>query len=127
MQKDGKVFCDVCGKECIPSRYTGGYGIAAEGAPLGKPGDKLCFPCCAKGDKLTMAATGKIVLYLDQQESKVTNWPGSLTFPCRIKAGRHNLARVRYDVWFKDQDGNPWHGVQCGDNSQLVHCKRIKS
>jgi hypothetical protein len=40
--------------------------------------------------------------------------------------GRHNIAGVRYDVWFRGPDGHVWWGVQYGDMTQICHCKRTK-
>lgn len=87
-----------------------------------------------KHDRKQMAETGKIVLFLTIseymnmrlfQDGKLTNWPGSLEIPCRVKRGRHNMAGTRYDVWFR-LHGKEWHGVQYGDNTQICHCKRLK-
>ena len=69
---------------------------------------------------------GKIALYLTDEG--VTNWPASLVFPVRYRRiGRHNWAGKRYDVWFTGPDGKPWHGTQYGDNTQIIHCKRVKA
>ena len=83
-----------------------------------------------------MRETGKATLYLtrrDNVEPKgsynywVSNWPGSLQIKCvNSRKGRHNIVRVRYDVDFKFE-GNWWHGTQYGDNTQIVHCRRVKS
>ena len=35
-----------------------------------------------------------------------------------------DIAGKRLDVWFYGPDGYIWHGVQYGDNTQIVHCKR---
>jgi hypothetical protein len=140
-----KVYCESCGKECPPPRSLLGcyYGKTAEGKIR-------CFTCCAEEDKaqmdrLHMDHTGKICMYLthrpfpmhnDRGAQKwimgttvagtLTNWPGTLSFPCRVKIGRHNIARYRYDVWFTDHNGNPWHGVTYGEKTQICHCHRIK-
>lgn len=127
-----KVYCDSCGKECIPSGMTTGYGKT-------ESGEIHCFACCAEDDKAQMEDSGKIWLYLTHEpffqnvlgrvssttNGKVSNWPGTLSFPCWVKKGRHNIARTRYDVWFKDHQGNPWHGVQYGENTQICRCRRL--
>lgn len=73
-------------------------------------------------------ATGRAVLYLTGKpgEYEVTNWVGSMRLkPWRVRKGRHNIAGTRYDVWF-NLDGATWHGVQYGENTQIVRCKRLK-
>ena len=123
-----------CGHEPSPhSECTTGYG-------QDKNGKTFCYACCAENDRKAMIETGKAVLYLsktrdakdfgdgiDRSEWSITNWPGSLFFPvCEPRKSRHNIARWRYDAWFKGPDGFVWHGVQYGDNTQLCHCKRTK-
>lgn len=134
-----------CGHEPSPhSSITTGYGVDASGA-------RHCYACCAERDKADMTRTGRATLYLssepyrglgcvdwanladvqgpadDRRAWKITNWPGSLTFrPHYVKRGRHNIARTRYDAWFTGPDGKPWHGVQYGDMTQVIHCRRIK-
>ena len=103
--------------------HTTGYGTDEKGY-------RYCWECCAKRDQQQMKDDGRITLYLtnpDSGQSVLTNWPGSLAiYPYRLSKGRHNIARVRYDVWFSFE-GTQWHGVQYGDNTQLCHCKRVKS
>jgi hypothetical protein len=127
--------CDICGKEITVADGVGtGYGIDQEG-------HMVCYPCCAEQDKKQMVETGRIVLYLTILDSpnkqrvgtswvsihgKVTNWPGSLEFPCNVRTGRHNWGLERHDAWFKAPDGFIWHGVQIGSNSQLCFCTRTK-
>lgn len=130
--------CYTCGK-IIPN---GEYGIDAQDF-------KHCYECCGKRDLKDMKETGEITLYLSFDfpeymigwpyskickprkyqivlNGKVSNWPGSLSFPVKmVNIGRHNLAGVRYDFWFW-ADGEHWHGVRYGDNTQIAHCKRIK-
>ena len=115
--------------------HTTGYGTDENG-------NRYCWECCAKRDREQMRTDGRITLYLTEiqrdvtastlnphvlgQRFKVTNWPGSLSLPVQhIRKGRHNMARVRYDIWFSFE-GTPWHGVQYGDNTQLCHCSRVK-
>lgn len=122
-----------------PSETTGlgtGYGVDSEGK-------KYCHDCCAARELTDIAATGKATLYLSRHEvlatncgnsrnahctHKVTDWPGKLVFYCgEPRKSRHNIARWRYDVWFRvPNDVFLWHGVQYGDNTQIVHCKRTK-
>jgi hypothetical protein len=128
-----KVFCDACGKECIPEGMTTGYGQTAEG--------KIhCFACCAEDDKAQMDRDGKIWLYLKHEpffqnvlgrvsstaNGTVSNWPGTLTFSCWVKKGCHNIAGTRYDVWFKDHNGDPWYGVQYGEFTQICRCRKVR-
>lgn len=107
-----------CGHEpSAHSEITTGYGIDSDDK-------KHCYGCCALKDKERMKQEGKITLYLVKNE--VTNWTGSLRFPVTYqKRGNHNIAGVRYDVWFW-VDGEKWHGIQYGDNTQICRCKRIR-
>jgi hypothetical protein len=111
-----------------PGSMTTGYG-------RDKRGRKVCFECCAIGDREYMHKHGQINLYLvnhyapNEHESgwSIINWPGTLKIPCnKPRKGRHNIAGTRYDVWFH-VGSEWWHGVQCGENTQVVHCKRIKN
>ena len=108
-----------CGhKESPHSDITRGYGTDADGK-------RQCYQCCADLDRAYMIEHGRIALYLT--DKAITNWPASLSFPVLSRTtGRHNIAGVRYDVWFRGPDGATWHGVQYGDNTQICHCKRTK-
>jgi hypothetical protein len=108
-----------CGHAPSPhGEHTTGYGVDIHGA-------RFCYECAAKRDRADMLATGRATLYLT--DKGLTNWPGSLfIIVSERKTGRHNMARVRYDVWFTF-GGAEWHGVQYGDNTQICHCRRIKS
>jgi len=119
-----------CGhEESDHSNITRGYG-------LDEQGNRHCFECCAKRDAKHMIKDGKTTLYLcdmvrssrfdTQFSGRVTNWPNSLSFKCQGHTGRHNMAGTRYDIWFKGPEGNMWHGVQYGENTQICHCKRVK-
>jgi hypothetical protein len=112
--------CDICGEKIHKPDHLGtGYGTTRDG-------ETACYECCASIDQDAMRSEGRITLYLS--EDAVTNWPGTLRFPThRRTTGRHNMARVRYDVWFLDHEGDEWHGVQYGDNTQICHCKRRKT
>lgn len=132
-------FCADCHQD-KPISGNGGTGYAelTEGGQL----KRICYSCIAPRDKADMIQTGKAVLYFTNSdptikngkfrfgtfgEARLTNWPGTLSFQARFKLGRHNIARSRYDVWFTGPDGNPWHGVQYGEFSQLTRCRRIKT
>jgi hypothetical protein len=107
--------------------HTTGYGTD-------KDDKRHCYDCCAARERASMIEHGDAVLYLTGGlpavyqfcDGEITDWPGKLRFKCRVKAGRHNMARVRYDAWFTGPDGKPWHGVQYGNNTQIIHCKRVK-
>lgn len=104
-----------------------------------KSGKKHCYPCCATLTRNAMDATGKATLYLIDKRAtprtrtqpgqyliasdfRVTDWTGELVFiPSRVKTGWHNMAGIRYDVWFGD-----WHGVCYGEFTQVLRCKRLK-
>lgn len=88
-------------------------------------GRLICYACCASDDEARMRREGRIMLYLGEGRS-ISNWPGTLKFKAySLKTGRHNIARSRVDVWFK-HEGRDWHGVQYGDNTQVLHCRRLK-
>ena len=116
--------CTECGRDLDFDRYefTTGYGVNPE-----EPDSKICYDCCAKGDLARMLEDGVIYLYLDCKARTVTNWPGSLKFAVgHISKGRHNMARVQRNFWFRGQDGFLWWGRQVGDWTQIARCKRIK-
>lgn len=133
---EGLFFvCGDCGKT-LPVQTSGGTGYGYTGTgPDARP---ICYACCGEHDKQSMIDTGRAVLYLICEQSPkkgdtsrtlgtVSNWPGSLKFSCHTRAGRHNIAGVRYDCWFRGPDGYKWHGVTYGNNTQVCHCKRSKS
>lgn len=110
--------CADCGKTPPPPSGSGGTGYGAYN------GAKVCYACCAKRDREHMREHGRITLYLTG--SKIANWPGTLEFTAdTVRKGQHNIARTRTDVWFR-VDGEHWHGVQYGENTQIVHCKRVR-
>lgn len=133
-------YCDYCGEvKSHESDFTTGYAT-------NKDGKKLCFDCCAVEDKKYMIEHGNskgLPLYLTPAKNppttprlagetygtyEVTNWPGTLRFKCnKPKKNYHNIAGHRYDVWFDGPDGFLWHGVNYGENTQIVHCKRTKT
>ena len=128
--------CSICKKEIVPEGLAAGYARL-------KNGRKICYDCCAERDKKDMRATGKAILYLTEipvfkEDSErlgncpikcgeVTNWPRTLRFPLyKIYKGRHNIAKIRQDVYF-DFEGTEWHGVCYGHYTQILHCKRNKT
>ncbi len=129
----GKGFrCDCCGETKHPDPDSCGTGYRTN-----EKGQKICYACCGKEDKEYMIENGRTVLYytpavsctirLFHEPAKISNWPGTLTFhPIYTKQGRHNIARSRVDVWFNGPDGFVWWGVQYGDFTQILHCKRTK-
>lgn len=112
-------ICIDC-KEEKPVLSNGGTGYATNEY------GKVCYTCCAIRDKHFMERTGKITLYFDPINNKITNWPGTLEFPCVWKKGKHNITGLRIDAWFWGSDGRVWHGVLYGKNTMLLHCKRTK-
>lgn len=111
--------CDCGHVESPHSSYTRGFGTDPN------TGKTLCLECCAAEDIRIMEEDGRIVLYLTKDT--VTNWPGTLKFPVQYQTkGKHNIARTRYDVWFRDAKKALWHGVQYGEFTQLCHCRRVK-
>lgn len=113
-----------CGHMSTPDGFATGYAC---------DGDKrICYDCCAKIERQAMIDTGKATLYLvgGQDEHcgyEVTNWPGNMRFNVRSsRRGRHNMTGKRIDVWFVGPDRHWWWGVQYGDMTQIVHCKRTK-
>ena len=128
-----EFLCSVCNqtKSRPENSFGTGYGID-------KDGNKVCYDCCAVKDWESMREDGRITLYLvnidltkprlyQNPDAEVVNWPGTLRFKVvGLRRGKHNIARFRYDAWFKDKDGRLWHGVQYGGNTQLIHCKRLK-
>jgi len=124
-----------CGHEPSPHEtFTTGYGITPDGR-------KICYTCCAEQDKEQMRKMGKATLYLKIKrydstilgqkakgiycKAELTNWPGSFVIPCFVHMGRHNIAGKQYNVRF-EFEGKSWRGIQCGDNTELCHCRRNK-
>lgn len=122
--------CSDC-MEQKPIRTDGGTGygtITEEGME-----HRICYRCMAARDRLRMDDEGRITLYLvgrvgmGRNNWSVENWPSTLRFAVlERRIGFHNIARRRIDAWFLDHHGNRWHGVQYGDNTQIIHCRRLK-
>ena len=127
------VFCEKCGKKIV-SKYdfTPGYGLLK--TEDGKE-EKWCYECCGEYDKKLIEECkpgDRFMLYLNYEKngkygsSYVSNWCETLKFICGVREGRHNIARVRYDVWFTDHLGREWYGVTYGDDTQICHCRLLK-
>ena len=127
------IFCERCGKKIV-SKYEFTTGFAYYVDENGKR-IKICYNCCAdiERSEIEKCKPGdKYILYLHYEKngeygsSYVCNWPGTLKYICGVRVGRHNIARVRYDVWFTDHIGREWYGVRYGDNTEICHCKLLK-
>jgi hypothetical protein len=131
-----RFTCADCGEEKVHGNPSGcggtGYAFFCDGGVE----KKVCYDCCAKRDIADMTAAGRITLYLTVAGDGaaapnwpvVVNWPGTLRIPVKARRiGKHNFAGKREDVWFVGPDGHNWHGVSIGHNTQLCHCKRLKS
>lgn len=99
---------------------TTGYGTDADGR-------KICFICCGSLDHKSMLETGRMTLYYsDKPHPKVSNWPGTLVFiPSHVKLGHHNMCGKVRVVYFRGPNDEPWSGRVVGDETMLLHCKRI--
>lgn len=92
-------------------------------------GNLHCWACCSERKRQRMRDTGRATLYLVRRGDgfAITNWTGGISIePFRVRIGRHNIARTRYDVWFTFESQS-WHGVQYGEMTQICHCHRIKA
>ena len=107
-------ICTICCKA-----IDTGYGI-------NRNNEKVCYACL---DRDYMAQHDRMALYLQGSNGQyqVINWPGTLRIPIiSYSHGRHNIAGSRVDVWFKDHTGRRWWGVQYGEWTQIVHCRKLK-
>lgn len=124
------LYCHSCGNEITkPTGSGAGYGQDDQGR-------YFCYPCCAVQDAEYMAQHGRITLYLDQENKRLTNWPGSLVVPyyherktestrySRLYGGRVYVTYTT--VYFMFNDAR-WIGRHYGDDSDLIHCKRLKT
>lgn len=85
-----------------------------------------------------MHATGKAKLRLvamdphrvmDQSKPHLAVVSEDETFRKQIDQlhfGNHNIAKDRYDIWFTDNKGKQWYGVQLGSGDNVCHCRRVK-
>lgn len=114
--------------KCKSDTVATGYAIDADN-------HKICYECAGDIDKKWMRDNIKTTLYLtdlkpdysgNYGDCKITNWPASLEITGRYHKGKHNIAHTRYDVWFTFE-GTEWHGVQYGDMTQILHCKKLKA
>lgn len=127
-KKKARTFkCSQCKKKVkLPKPgHVGGTGYARTDS-----GAKVCYACCAVIDKKYMDEHGRTALYLTYTKGQyfVSNWCGTLKFLCfYLREGSHNIARVRYDFYFRDHNGQRWYGTQYGDNTQIAHCHRYKN
>ena len=78
----------------------------------------------------SMNANGRALLYLvdggtNGDGMMVQDWSGVLRIkPDRVRRGRHNIGRTRWDVWFR-YEGQRWHGVNIWDN-QILRCCAVR-
>lgn len=100
--------------------HPGPYGVTDKG-------EQLCYRCCGKQDELNMRQGNRIMLYLEEKENRLTNWPATLIIPLdRMRRKKHPACCLRIDVWFTFQ-GESWWGVCYGAmDSQACHCRKIK-
>lgn len=88
----------------------------------------ICSSCATKQEEKAMKRDGKAILYLDESKPgwRAINWSGSLSFRIDYhRRGKHNIAKTRTDVWFT-AFGENWWGVNYGENTQVLHCRRIQ-
>lgn len=111
--------CHICTKE-KPIQKEGGTGYGMD-----KDGKIVCYDCCGHQDRLDLKNLDKGKKVLHYYDGKnVTNWPGTMKIkPFATRNGKHNIAGTRTDVWFVFE-GNNYHGVNYGNNSQILHIKK---
>jgi len=121
--------CADCGKRLPKPPHTGPTGYAVVTAT----GKHICYACGAKRSMIELRASGHskilpLCLTISHEVPiEVSNWPGTLRFKVlEFHRGRHNIAGTRIDVRFNGPDGHRWHGVQYGEWTQIVHCRRLK-
>ena len=122
--------CFQCGGEFIRNYdFDTGYGVNREG-------HRICFKCCGENDRkelenMKIGERTSLYLILDGDtvggwgRAKVSNWPNSYVKHCNYKKGSHNLAGVRYDVWFTEGK-NYFHGVRYGRDSEICYVTCVK-
>lgn len=124
-----KFRCYGCGKDeealiISPTReiISPYYGVDAEG-------HEYCPSCAHERDVEYLRDNDKVTLYLTNGGWSVQNWAGTIKITpahVSIKPNGHNWGLTRRDVWFTDMHGNKWWGFQLGENSELLHCKKLK-
>lgn len=118
-------ICDKCHEQKTnDSQHTTGYGTNDKG-------EKHCYECCAKEDAAYLLEHGKLQGYFveENKQGYFTNWPGSLKIPIYARrVSWHNFAgrNGRTDFWLK-YNGQNYHGVQIGHNSQIATIRRTKN
>jgi len=121
---DTTFICHVCKQEKTNiSEFTTGYGID-------KDNNKVCFECCGKQDEAELRAMkpgDKTILYWNESDSELTNWPGTL----RIKAyhftnSLHNFGGWKTHIWFR-YEGNDFYAYSIGNRTTIAHVLRIKN
>jgi hypothetical protein len=99
-----------------------GYGTDSNGKTF-------CYDCAAQLDREMMIRDGRATLYLiDGSPSRVTNWPGSLSFlayDVRTSSHGGGFGAQRTDAKFFGPDGFVWTATNRGD-SQIARCRRTK-
>lgn len=120
-QSVSTFHCCQC-KQDKPLQTEGGTGYG-----YNQQRETICYECCGKNDEKElneMPIGAKTIQYFDG--THVVNWPGTLKIKPRYqRTGKHNIARIRIDFWFTF-NGNNFHGVRYGDNTEIAHIRKIK-
>lgn len=114
--------CSQCGNPFVSTGIGTGYGVDP------KTNKKICYKCCGDNDA-NMLKNSKIgdKFCFYWSKGKISNWPGTLVIePTYVRVNRHNWGLRRTDVWFTFEGQNFW-GYNIGDNSEILHIKRIKN
>jgi len=118
-------LCSTC-KQTLPVQTNGGTGYGRL-----PDGSLVCYHCIGiqDGHALANAKKGeKFIYYLSSRDGvhEISNWPGTFRqLVGHIVKGKHNMARVRYDFWFRFSNRKFW-GVQYGDNTQIAHIRCVE-
>lgn len=137
-RKQADEYAGLFGAEAVPAnRFTCDdchqiiTHIGHGGTGYGTFGDKtVCYGCCGERDRREFLESDRWTFYLSRvgQDWYVGNWPGTFKIGVNnFRRGRHNIAGTRCDVWFYDERGRCWWGVNYGNFTQIVHCKRLKA
>jgi len=115
--------CAICKKQIVKDPDSLGTGYAYN------KGEKICYDCCGDLDRKALRELKhgeKYILYLNTHKKYLSNWPGTLKIEVNhIRQGRHNIAGKRFDTWF-NFEGNKYHAVLYGMNTQIAHVKKLK-